>query len=114
LVDQLHRHVAGGDRVALAVQADQHELSTQHPALLVDLVHGQLGALQRRPIQRRLDAGQAQSGADRDGLVFRGRPRTSGEPQAENQQDGQGSPELRLSLHVFSSLANLWLAAFFF
>src|SRR3989304_1200769 len=75
---------------------------------------GWRGPPQGGPSRGRLDAGQAQGGADRDGIGFLGRPRASGEPQAENQHEGQESPVLRLSLHVFFSFGNLRLFAFFF
>jgi hypothetical protein len=102
LVDELHRDVTGGNRITFTVQVDQFELFPQYPAFFVDLLHGELGALQGRLIQRRLDTGQAQGGAKLDILCLRRRSTTSGEEQAENQQDGQQSPVLRFLVHLFS------------
>ena len=102
LVDQLNGDVAGGDRIALAVQVDQLKLFAEHAALLVELVHCDLGALQGGLIQRRLDTGQAQGGANLDVLGLRRGRTAGGEQQAEDQQDGQQSPVLQFLVHLFS------------
>ena len=89
LVDQLHRGVAHGDRIRLAVDVDELDLLPKEPARIIDRLDGDLRAPVAGRVERRLVTGQAESSAKGDLPVLRtGRPgeRKGGDRRANDRK----------------------------
>src|SRR5262245_40534674 len=69
LGDQLRGICADGDWIALAIEINELERTTQNAALLVDYLDGELSALEPRRIEWRLNAGEAERATNHDRLL---------------------------------------------
>jgi hypothetical protein len=97
------------DRGRIALAVDVHELDrhAEDAALVVESLHGDLGAAQRRLVERRLNAGQAERAADEDFLC---RLRSARKTQAKRgDRDGR-----KRNVMQFLHYKPPWLAAMFF
>src|SRR5699024_5065325 len=65
-VHELFAVVADGDRVALAIEVDELDLLTEHPAVVIEVVDREFDSAHDGFIQWRLDAGEAQASPDND------------------------------------------------